>query len=147
MIYQDPDREFRKAIFNALDGNVTFNGNVVPVYDEFAADNAPNLFIVLGNQYGDDRRNYAKFVTGGVIIIDIVHFQNRAMTKDVVDAVSNSIKAILMPGIATFGVTMDAGWSINNLYREASTYLSEQNNTKWILRKIERFRAEIQQDQ
>ncbi len=69
------------------------------------------------------------------------------MTKDVVDAVSNTIKGILMPNIATTGLTLDAGFSINELYRESSAYLSEQNNTKWVLRKIERFRCEIQQDQ
>lgn len=146
MIFKDPEIIFRKAAYNALNGNVTFNGNVVPVYDEFAADNAPNLFIVLGNQYADDRRNYAKFVTGSVIVVDIVHHQNRGMTKDVVDTVSNSVKAILMPGIATFGLSLDAGWSVNNLYRETSSYLSEQNNTKWIIRKIERYRCDIQQD-
>lgn len=147
MIYQDPERVFRKAVFNALDGNVVYNGVTIPVYDEFAADNAPNIFIVLGNQYGDDRRNYAKFVTGCVMVIDICHHQNRAMTKDVVDAVSNTIKGILMPGLATFGLTLDAGFSVNGLYRESSSYLSEQNNTKWVLRKIERFRCELQQDQ
>ncbi len=146
MIYKDAERVFRRAIFDALDGNVTYNGNVVPVYDEFASDNAPNLFIVLGNQYADDRRNFAKFVTGSVIVIDIVHHQNRAMTKDVVDDVAESIKGILMPSISGTGLTLEAGFSVNNLYRETSSYLSEQNNTKWVLRKIERYRANIQQD-
>lgn len=147
MVYKDAERVFRKAIYNALNGNVTYGGTTIPVYDEFADDNAPNLFIVLGNQYADDRRNFAKFVTGSVIVIDIVHHQNRAMTKDVVDAVANSIKAIIMPDISNTGLTLDAGFSINNLYRETSSYLSEQNNTKWLLRKIERYRANIQQDQ
>lgn len=147
MIYADPERVYRKAIYNALHNNVTYNGTIVPVYDEFASDTAPNLFIVLGNQYGDDRRNYTKFVTGSVIVIDIVHHQNRAMTKDVVDAISNSIKNILLPSLGAFGITVDAGFSVNNLYRETSSYLSEQNNTKWVIRKIERYRCEIQQDQ
>lgn len=146
MIYKDAERVFRTAIFNALDGAITYNGTTIPVYDEFASDTAPNLFIVLGNQYADDRRNFAKFVTGSVIVIDIVHHQNRAMTKDVVDAVSNSIKAVLMPSISGTGLTLEAGFSINNLYRETASYLSEQNNTKWVLRKIERYRANIQQD-
>lgn len=147
MIYADPERVYRKAIYNALYNNVTYNSVIVPVYDEFASDTAPNLFIVLGNQYGDDRRNYTKFVTGSVIVIDIVHHQNRAMTKDVVDAISNRIKNILLPSIGTFGITVDTGFSVNNLYRETSSYLSEQNNTKWVIRKIERYRCEIQQDQ
>jgi len=147
MIFKDPERVFRKAVYNALNGTVLYNGTAVPVYDEFASDTAPNLFIVLGNQYADDRRNYAKFVTGSVLVIDICHHQNRAMTKDVVDAVSNSIKGILMPNLASFGVTLDTGWSINGLYRETSSYLSEQNNTKWVIRKVERYRCEIQQDQ
>ena len=147
MIYKDPEIVFRKAVYNALNGTILFGGNVVPVYDEFASDTAPSLFVVLGNQYADDRRNFAKFVTGSVIIIDIVHHQNRAMTKDVVDAVSNSIKGILMPTLSATGLTLDAGFSVNNLYRETSSYLSEQNNTKWVVRKIERYRANIQQDQ
>lgn len=146
MIFKDPERVFRKAVYNALNGTVLFNGTAVPVYDEFASDTAPNLFIVLGNQYADDRRNYHKFVTGSVLVIDICHHQNRAMTKDVVDAVSNSIKAILMPNLASFGLTLDAGFSVNGLYRETSSYLSEQNNTKWVIRKVERYRCEIQQD-
>lgn len=146
MIFADPERIFRKGVYNALNNNITYNGTIVPVYDEFASDTAPNIFIVLGNQYGDDRRNYAKFVTGSVIVIDIVHHQNRAMTKDVVDAISNSIKAVLLPALATYGITLDAGWSINSLYRETSSYLSEQNNTKWVIRKIERYRCQIQQD-
>jgi hypothetical protein len=146
MIYKDPERVFRKAIYNALNGAVTYNGNPVAVYDEFAADNAGDLFIVLSNQYADDRRNFAKFVTGCVLIIDICHLQNRAMTKDVVDAISNTIKGILMPSLVSTGLTLDAGFSLTNLYRETSSYLSEQNNTKWVIRKIERYRAEVQQD-
>jgi len=147
MIYKDPERVYRKAVYNALYNNISYNGVVVPIYDEFASDNAPNLFIVLGNQYADDRRNYAKFVTGSVLVIDICHLQNRGMTKEVVDAVANSVKSILFPDIATFGLSLDAGWSINGLYRETSSYLSEQNNTKWMIRKIERYRCELQQDQ
>jgi hypothetical protein len=146
MIYKDPESVFRKAVYNALNGNVSYNGTNVPVYDEFASDTAGDLFIVLGNQYADDKRNFAKFVTGCVIIIDICHIQNRAMTKDVVDAVSNTIKGILMPSLVLTGLTLDAGFSVNNLYRETSSYLSEQNNTKWVLRKLERYRADIQQD-
>jgi hypothetical protein len=146
MIYKDPEQVFRKAVYTALANNITYNGTIVPVYDEFASDTAPNIFIVLGNQYADDRRNYAKFVTGSVMVIDICHHQNRGMTKQVVDTVANSIKAILMPNIATFGITLDAGWSVNGLYRETSSYLSEQNNTKWVIRKVERYRCEIQQD-
>lgn len=146
MIYKDAERVFRKAVYNALNGNVIYNATPVPVYDEFASDSAGNLFIVLGNQYADDRRNFAKFVTGSVLVIDIVHLQNRAMTKDVIDSVSNSIKGILMPGIATYGLTLDTGFSVTNLYRETSSYLSEQNNTKWVVRKIERYRCDIQQD-
>jgi len=147
MIFKDPERVFREGVYNALNGNVLYNGTAVPVYDEFASDTAPNLFIVLGNQYADDRRNYTKFVTGSVLVIDICHHQNRAMTKDVVDTVSDAIKGILMPSLGAFGVTLDAGWSMNGLYRETSSYFSEQNNTKWIIRKIERYRCEIQQDQ
>lgn len=146
MIFQDPEKVFRKAVYNALNGVITYNGTTVPVYDEFASDTAPNLFIVLGNQYADDRRNYHKFVTGSVLVIDICHHQNRAMTKDVVDTVANSIKGILMPNLASFGISLDAGWSVNGLYRETSSYLSEQNNTKWVIRKVERYRCEIQQD-
>lgn len=147
MIFKDPEIILRKSIYAALNGNVTYNGTVIPVYDEFASDVAPNIFIVLGNQYADDRRNYTKFVTGSVIVVDICHHQNRAMTKDVVDTIGNTIKSILLPNIATFGLTLDAGWSINNLYRETSSYVSEQNNTKWLIRKIERYRCLMQQDQ
>lgn len=147
MIFKDPEIILRKSIYAALNGNVTYNGTVIPVYDEFASDVAPNIFIVLGNQYADDRRNYTKFVTGSVIVIDICHHQNRAMTKDVVDTIGNTIKSILLPNLATFGLTLDAGWSINNLYRETSSYVSEQNNTKWLIRKIERYRCLMQQDQ
>jgi hypothetical protein len=146
MIYKDPERVFRKAVYNALNGNVSYGILPVPVYDEFASDTAGDLFMVLSNQYADDRRNFAKFVTGCVLIIDICHLQNRAMTKDVVDAVSNSVKGILMPSLVATGLTLDAGFSVTNLYRETSSYLSEQNNTKWVIRKIERYRAEIQQD-
>jgi hypothetical protein len=146
MIYKDAERVLRKAFYNALNGNVSYNSTNVPIYDEFASDTAGNLFIVLGNQYADDRRNFAKFVTGSVIVVDICHIQNRAMTKDVVDAVANSVKGILMPMLSGTGLTLDSGFSVNNLYRETSSYLSEQNNTKWAIRKIERYRCDIQQD-
>lgn len=146
MAYKDAERVFRKAVFNALDGNVVYQGDTIPVYDEFASDLAPELFIVLGNQYADDRRNFAKFVTGCVIIIDVVHTQNRAMTKDVVDDVAEIVKGLLMPAVTGNGLTLDAGFSSTNLYRETSSYLSEQNNTKWVIRKIERYRVDIQQD-
>jgi hypothetical protein len=146
MAYVDVEGAFRKAVFDALNQAVIVNAVTLPVYDEFAADDAPNLFIVLGNQYPDDKRTYQKWITGQVIIIDIVHHQNRGMTKDVVDEVAGKVKELLMPDIYTVGITIDPPLSINNFYRESSSYLSEQNNTKWILRKIERYRCNIQQD-
>ena len=146
MAYKDAERVFRLGVYNALKNNVVYNGTTIPVYDEFASDTAPNLFIVLGNQYADNRSNFAKFVTGCVIVVDIVHHQNRAMTKDVVDEIAGKIKALLLPSVTTNGLTLETGFSLTNLYRETSSYLSEQNNTKWVIRKIERYRADVQQD-
>jgi len=146
MAYLDAEKAFRKAVFEALNNNIVVGGNNIPVYDEFAADDAPDLFVVIGNMYADDRRNFAKWVTGLVIILQVVQVQKRAITKDVIDEVANTIKGILLPSIDTIGLSIDNPFSVNNLYRESSSYLSEQNNTNWVMRKIERYRANIQQD-
>jgi hypothetical protein len=146
MAYLDAEKALRKAIFQALNNNVVVGGDTIPVYDEFAADDAPDLFIVIGNQYGDNRFTFQKWVTGCVIILQVVQTQKRAISKDLIDEVAETMKGILLPTPYTTGLSIDSPLSINNLYRESSSYLSEQNNTNWVMRKIERYRVNVQQD-
>jgi hypothetical protein len=95
----------RLAVFNVLNGAVSYNSITVPVADEKRRiPQTANLFIILGNQQETDESPDAAFITNSSIDIEIHHKTDYEVSKDVIDDVSNSILTLLIPTPGTHGL-------------------------------------------
>lgn len=136
----------RKAIYQALAGNISYNSNIIAIFDEAATHNSEAPYILLSTQTESDAGNNARFVTEGTILLDIVTIQPSYVTKEIAENISNQISELLQPTVTTHGITLDAGFSLTRLRRESASYLPMlQTDTAKILRKVIRYSFRIQQ--
>jgi hypothetical protein len=120
---KDTKKILRLALFNALNGNVTYNNNPVVMYEEkLPSGVSPDMFILLSNQQetsSDD--NDSCFITKSSIDIEIVHKTGSDLSKDDIDDVYEQLMEILIPKPFTLGgwVIVQEGFIFHNPYRES----------------------------
>ena len=133
---RDTKKILRHAIFNALDGQITYNSVAVPVVDEKIRNSAPSdLFIVLSTQSESPvERNSSSFNTLSSIDIDIVQKTGTEVSKDGIDDVYEDMLEIIFPSISTLGLTVPSGFQFQEGFREsASTFLVQDTPTQSVL--------------
>lgn len=115
---KDFDKPYRKAIFDALNGNIS-----VPVYDEVKKIGAADqTFVILGAQRST-RDPQADMMWARRCSIDLIITQKTAAstTKDVIDSISEEILEKLFPDYTSFGVTEPSGFQFTNWDFETGT--------------------------
>lgn len=133
---KDTKKILRHAVFNALDGQITYNSVAVPVVDEKIRNSAPSdLFIVLSTQTETAiERNSSAFMTNSSIDIDIVQKTGTEVSKDAIDDVCEDMLEIIFPAISSIGLTVPSGFQFQEWYREScSTSLVVISETQSIL--------------
>jgi len=133
---KDTKKILRHAVFNALDGQITYNSVAVPVVDEKIRNSAPSdLFIVLSTQTETPvERNSSSFNTVSSIDIDIVQKTGTEVSKDAIDDVCEDMLEIIFPAISSIGLTVPSGFQFQEGYREScSTSLVVISETQSIL--------------
>lgn len=97
-------RILRMAVYNLLNGNISYNGQNVPVYDEKRrVGDTDNLFIILGTQQESDDDTSDTFITDSSIDIEIQHRTDYEVSKDAIDEVSNQVLDLILPTPQTNG--------------------------------------------
>ena len=133
---KDTKKILRHAVFNALDGQITYNSVAVPVVDEKIRNSAPSdLFIVLSTQTETPvERNSSSYNTVSSIDIDIVQKTGTEVSKDAIDDVCEDMLEIIFPAISSIGLTVPSGFQFQEGYREScSTSLVVISETQSIL--------------
>ena len=133
---KDTKKILRHAIFNALDGQITYNSVAVPVVDEKIRNSAPSdLFIVLSTQSESPvERNSSSFNTLSSIDIDIVQKTGTEVSKDGIDDVYEDMLEIIFPSISTLGLTAPSGFQFQEGFRDScSTSIVATSETQSIL--------------
>lgn len=133
---KDTKKILRHAIFNALDGQITYNSVSVPVVDEKIRNSAPSdLFIVLSTQSESPvERNSSSFNTLSSIDIDIVQKTGTEVSKDGIDDVYEDMLEIIFPAIGTLGLTVPSGFQFQEGFRDScSTSIVAISETQSIL--------------
>jgi hypothetical protein len=137
----------RKAIYTALNGNVSYNSVNIPIFDEAPDEAQSSHYILFSSQTEDDATNNARFVTEGDILLDIVTIHPSYPTKKVVESISDTIMGILTPTVTTRGITLPSGFSLTLFRRERSYSIPMlQSSTGKVIRKILRYSFRIQQN-
>jgi len=141
---RDTKKILRHAVYNALSGNVTYDGNPIPVYDE-KNDNEP-IYILLSNQQEFDDNTSDAFITRSTLDYEVVEQTGYSVSKDAIDDINDQILTIIFPTPSTTGLTMPTGFQFLNLRRESSRSLAfEISATESIIRNITTITATIVQ--
>ncbi len=146
---RDTQKILRSAIYQALNNTVVVNGNTIPVFDEArSVTSAANVFILLSTQQESANDTDDTFMTTSSIDLEVIHKTGAAVSKDLMDDVSNAILTILFPTAWTEGIVQPSLMDIKNLRRDRTISRTiEVSPTETILRKIITISATIIQQQ
>jgi hypothetical protein len=128
----------RTGYFSALNGNVTYNGNPVKVYDTFALpEDAGYPYILLSSQTSQQRGIKTSKVYDATILIDIVTGEDRPIGRMPAEQIAEQVENI----INTTNIDITAnGYAIGSTNRESDTDLGNKNDMYYIFRKLMSYR-------
>lgn len=127
----------RTAYFEALDGNITFNSVVVPVYDAYAVpDGIPYPYILLSSQTSNQLSIKRCKRYNSSILIDIVTGSTDPIGRSDAEDIAEQIEDIINPDTFTDLDLSDYGYQLGNTTRESDNDLTDKNNIYYIYRKL-----------
>jgi len=127
----------RSAYFAALDGNITFNSNVVLIFDAYALpDGVSYPYILLSSQTSNQLNIKRKKRYNASILIDIVTGSTDPIGRSDAEDIAEQVDAIVNPD--TF-VDIDLSaysYQLMNTNRDNDNDLTDKNNIYYIYRKL-----------
>jgi hypothetical protein len=139
---KDPIKFIKNAYFTALDGNITYNGSTIPVYDEEADETGGDYYIIISTIVDADLPNKGKFMNEMEVLIDVVSQNNWRvdLVKQIVDAITGKILDRIIPSIGTTNLIENADFQIVDVRKSASQHVPIlDTGTKKIVRRLTRF--------
>src|SRR6478736_9640564 len=127
----------RTAYFTALDGQITFDSNVVPVFDAYAVpDDVKYPYILLSSQTSNQLNIKRKKRYNASILIDIVTGSTDPIGRSDAEDIAEQVDAIVNPD--TFiDIDLSAyGFQCGNTTREGDNDISDKNGLYYIYRKL-----------
>lgn len=130
-------KAIRTAYYTALNGNVTFNSNVVPVFDAFAIpDGVTYPYILLSSQTSVQGNLKRCKRYSASILIDIVTGSADPIGRSDAEDIAEQIEDIVNPdSFADLNLNVN-GYDIGNTSRAGDSDLSDKNGIYYIFRKL-----------
>jgi len=136
----------RAAYIARLENAIVFDTKLVPVYDTFVPNDAPDYFIVIKDHNEADASTKQGFNTDVHITFDIVtRFPPGTGAAVVCDSISNQLNNIICAGSKADMVSLLPDFNIMNAVRTLSRPMTEESKVGNIIRKINIYKHEIQQ--
>ena len=132
---KDASNNIRVIYVNALNGNLTYNGQDVPVYGQTPFKTPPKNYVVISSIIEVANNNNQYFGNSVDVVIDIFSEQYRVYDNAVVDNIAGQILNILIPDTAVDGFS-DTDFVVYPTARTSSNYLPLQNGENFVARKI-----------
>jgi len=130
-------KAIRLGYFDALNGNITFNSNVVPVFDAFAIpDGITYPYILLSSQTSNQLRIKRCKRYNASILIDIVTGSTDPIGRSDAEDIAEQIDNIVSPDTFKDLDLSAYDYQICDTYRDNDTDLSDKNNIYYIFRKL-----------
>lgn len=143
---KDPSYTIRDYYATTLEGNIIYEGRVVPVYDGMADDKAETPYIVLGNQTISPRDSLCSFDSECSIIVIVTSSfpaADRGNKKEI-DDISNLITQIMLPH-PTYVLNLGPEFHCLNIAIDGMNSSSSQDQTHQYYDKAIRFNHIIQE--
>lgn len=132
---KDGSNSVRTIYVSALNGNISYNGQDVPVYGQTPFRTTPKNYVVISSITETAINTNQSFGNNVDVVIDIFSEQYRTYENSVVDNIAGQILNILIPDTAVDGFD-DADFEVFPTARTSSTYLPLQNGDNFVARKI-----------
>lgn len=130
-------KAIRTAYFTALDGNITHNAAVVPVYDAFAIpDGVTYPYILLSSQTSVQGNLKRCKRYNASILIDIVTGSTDPIGRSDAEDIAEQIEDIVNPDSFSDLDLNSNGYDIGNTSRGGDNDISDKNNIYYIYRKL-----------
>jgi hypothetical protein len=131
----DTSNSVRSIYVAALNGNLTYSGNNVPVYGQTPFVTTPKNYVVIGSiSEISDNTNHS-FGNDVEVVIDIFSEQYRVYDNGVVDNIASQILNLLIPSPSVSGFS-DTNFFVYPTARTSSRYLPIENGDNFVARKI-----------
>lgn len=143
---RDFNKPLRKAVYELLNGNLSYNGNV-PVYDQKAkkGEEPKNLVLISTISSNDSPTTFSSWGRDMDIVIDIVTLTNDSASTNIADAIAGQILALWMPTVTTNGLTQ-ANFEYLNCRLSTDRYLDAMlTQTSFKVRRLLTFSITVNQ--
>lgn len=128
----------RKGYYTALNGNVTYGGQVIKVYDTFGLpEDAGYPYILLSSQNSQQKLVKGCKVYDADILIDIVTGELTPSGRFKAESIAEQVETLVNSTI--IDITAD-GYKIGHTNRESDTDLGSRNEQYYIFRKLMRYK-------
>lgn len=129
----------RTAFYGALNGNITSNGENVPIYDVFAIPEQPKYpYILLSSQTAEQRGVKRCKQYNASILIDIVTGSTDPIGRQQSEEIAGQIEDIVIPPDFT-DLIAPGGYVIGDTVREQDFEDTNKNDIYYIYRKLIRY--------
>ena len=145
MGYKDCISDLMGEWFNLLDGNITFNGNDVPVYTDDVPTEVTEPYILLRAEGETTVKNNSGFFVNAVIITEIVTSYAVSVNRGDVDTINSQITELVFPTPNTYGINTLTNHQVTDIQLQSSTYLLEDADKKYYS-KISRYEHFLNQN-
>jgi hypothetical protein len=130
------DELIRTAYYQALAGNITYNGKVLQVADGFeAAESWTDNHIIISTIYGASQNTQTSFIDRVRVTLDIVTYQKNAWSRKPASDIEALVVAALIPNRQSTSLNI-AGIQFNDVYRAEYDYITEQSSNGNVVRKL-----------
>ena len=128
---KDPNLKIREAYYALINGNVTYNGDPVPIYDEMVADSEGYPRIVISTQDATDWNCLDRYGHEHDITFEIV--DKDRLGKKRMDLIANQLKPILFSNL---DLSPDFALSHRELSGDLTFKLPTEDGTGQMFRQI-----------
>jgi hypothetical protein len=142
---KDPAYNILTAYYNALNGQISYNGVAIPIYMDDNSVVVPDQFVRIGDiNVTTDLKNNQRFITSAAVILEIVTIQTARQDKMAVDNISNQVLNLLnpSPGIS---ILTDSSFQIIDMWVDSLGYLQGKLGDRYVIRKLLNISHKIQQ--
>lgn len=127
------EKAIRYGFGQALQGNISYDGAAVNIYDAITTNEVPNenLYVLLTGQTAINESTLHHYRWRCVQTIEIVSKQYSSVSKDIADDVGNQIENIILPTLkpGTGGMTEQEGWRFELQMLESVDYTEFELST------------------
>lgn len=134
---RDVGTPVRKAIYDALNGNILIEGAPVPFVDEKLDRliTETDTWVLLNSQDEVQQNVKSHWATEVTVTLLVVNKRQATITKTIIEDVTNQILQILQPTKTVSGITLPAPFMLSYLNTQTADYQAEQVESGFRIKK------------